>query len=569
MKLEPITLEKQFKSKPFDFQVTDLEASDWINFECGGFYDGKNYFEFRHLSEFVEFILESKKSLNIFAHFGGGYDFLFIIEALLKENVKILQIIPRGSSILSFRIQGNFKQHTFRDSSAILPFGLKKLSEAFDVETKKGEYDHSLNRKYNEEMSAYLKDDCISLYQVLRKYFDSDLIRKAGAATTIASQAQKILRTYLKKPLFSLNDSVNEFCRLACLGGRTEIFKPLGENIHEYDANSLYPYAMKMNMFPTGQAIGTNHFKKNKLGIYKVKVKAPNLHIPIIGVKHDDKLLFPIGNFETYVTSAEIEFAESYGYKFECISGYWFTSSDYIFKDFISDLYKLRQESLPNSVMNVLTKLIMNSSYGKFSIRTNRENITFDETEHGVKEFRELKIDKEIIKLYTKPVELNTFKNAAIGAFILSYARIHMMKLIQPIAEHVYYTDTDSIFTDIKLESSKELGMLKHEKSYNQVCFLLPKTYIAQNDLNDKKITMKGFDKRKLSHLNLNDFKSALHGEFLIKIKHDKSIAKFKSALRYNKLVMHKNSFTKQIKSKYNKREVNLTLNKTYPLKIN
>lgn len=571
MKLEPIPYSKQFKSKPYQFQVTDLEGSDWINFECGGFYDGENYFEFRNLDEFSEHLDNSEKSLNVFAHFGGGYDFLFFINNLLENKIKILQIIPRGSSILSIRIQGKYKQHTLRDSSAILPFSLKTLSNNFNVETKKGEYDHTLNRKYNQEMSDYLKDDCLALYQVLRKYFDSDLIRKVGAATTIASQAQKLLRAYLKKPLFSLPDQVNEFCRLACIGGRTEIFKPIGKNLNEYDANSLYPFAMRENEFPTGQPIGTRSFKKDKLGIYHAKVFAPDMHIPIVGVKHNGKLLFPIGNFETYITSSEMKFAESFGYKFECITGYWFTESEFIFKDFINDLYKIRTESEKNSVMNILTKLIMNSSYGKFNIKTDRENLIFDdsiEDQDTITPFREIETKLGTIEIFAKKVDLNTFKHSAIAAFILAHARIHMMKLIQPIAEHVYYTDTDSIFTDLTLKSGSKLGELKLEQSFKEVCFLLPKTYIAQNSLIDKKIKMKGFDSRKIKHLNFTDFKSALYGEYMISIKHDKTIARFKTALKYKKLLMHKKAFTKRILSAYNKRELNIKLNLTKPLKI-
>jgi hypothetical protein len=547
------------------FQVVDLEARNWIDFIVGGYFDGKNYFEFRDLTEFTDYINESKKSLNIYAHFGGGYDFLFILNNLLENKIEVTQIIPRGSMILSISIKGKYKTHKLRDSCAILPFGLKKLTDNFDVETKKGEYDHSLNRGYNQELCDYLKDDCLGLYQVLQKYFNSPLIRKAGASATIASQAQKILRTYLKAEIHSLSHEVNEFCRLACIGGRTEIFKPLGKDLREYDANSLYPKAMRDNYYPVGKPIGTRKLKRKKLGIYHVKVFAPdNLHIPIVAVKKDKKLLFPLGEFETHITSVELEYAEKFGYKFEVIEGYYWNKKEKLFTEFITDLYRQRLEAGKGSVLEIICKLIMNSSSGKFNIKVDRENLVFD-AEFGETPFRTIKNKLGNIEIFTKKVTLNTFVHSGISAFILAYARIHMMDFIQPIAHNVYYTDTDSIFTDVDLDSSTELGALKLERKYDEACFLLPKTYIAQNN-EYKKVVMKGFDSRKVKVLSLNDFKMALNGESILQVKHDKKIAKFKTALQKNTLLLLKDEFTKQINSGYTKRTIDLLNNTSKPL---
>lgn len=567
MLLEPIPKHKQFKSKPYLFQVVDLEGMDWINFIVGGFYDGKEYWEFKTLNEFTDMVLDSRVPLNIFAHFGGGYDFLFIIQNFLENKVKFRTIIPRGSSILSFSIEGNFKTHHFRDSSAILPFSLKRITEAFNVETKKGEWDHKTTKGYTKELGEYLKSDCLGLYQSLDAYFKSDLVRRSGASSTIASQAQKILRTYLKNPIYPPADKYNELCRAATHGGRTEIFKPAGKKLYEYDINSLYPYVMKVNDFPAGKTVGTSVFKKGFLGIYKVEVDAPNMFLPIIPCKTDKKLLFPIGKFETTCTSVEIEYAEKFGYKFKVLEGCYFTKKEKYFTEFITDLYKLRQTSAKNTVNNTLAKLIMNSSYGKFLIRPDKTNLVFD-AELGAHYFRTINVKDKQIEIFEKAVKLNSFTHAGIGAFILAYARILMHEKMEPLGTEIYYMDTDSCWTTKKLPSSLELGEFKLENEFDEACFILPKTYVAMNK-DFKKIAMKGFDARKIKGYTVDDLKMVLQGDLSLYVPHDKTIAKFKTALMKNSVVMHKKAYAKRIVSVYNKRTLDLKNNTSLPLKLN
>lgn len=567
MRLEPIKLTQQFKNSEMKFQVFDLEARAWIHFIVGGYFDGENYFEFQNLDEFSQFVNESKESLNIFAHFGGGYDFLFMIQNFLENDIQILNMIPRGSSLLSMKVQGLFKTHTFRDSSAILPFSLKKITESFNVETKKGEWNHADTKGYSPELAEYLKSDCLGLYQSLQVFFNFDLIKKAGPATTIASQAQKIFRTYLKDPIYQPSIEHNNLCREAAHGGRTEIFKPIGYDITEYDVNSLYPSVMRDNFFPSGKSYGCSSYKKDKLGVYRVRVTAPEMHLPIIPCKHDDKLLFPVGTFESVITSVELDYALKFGYKFQVIDGCYFEGKTKYFTDFINDLYKLRKSAKKDSVIDILAKLIMNSSYGKFLLRPDKTNLVFD-AEHGAKFFKAIHLKNKSVEIYEQDVELKSFSHAGIGAFILAYARILMHEKMEPLKDDLYYMDTDSCWTKSKLKESPELGEFKKVKTYNEVCFLLPKTYVASAE-GFKKVAMKGFDSRKVQGFTTENLRQVLAGDLSIYVPHDKSIAKLKTALKSNKTVIHKKAFSKRIISTYNKRVVNIKTNTTKPIKLN
>lgn len=552
--LQKITGERK---TPFSFATMDIETMNWTKFIVLGHYDGKTYNEFRQWKRYFKF-LKTEKTTTIFAHFGGKFDFLFVLkESLKNEKIKIINIIPRGSSILCLTIRIGRTDCNFRDSSALLPFSLKSITENFRTNILKGNWDHTKTKGWSPELSKYLKADCISLYESIEKFYQWPLIKKAGPAFTVASQAMRVFRTFLKDDLYNPGKHVNEYSKKAYFGGRTEIFKPFsrkGQRLFEYDVNSLYPYVMRENFFPIGRGSFTYCFERGKLGIYEARVSAPKIHIPVLGILHDKKYIFPIGDFEGTFTSEEINYAKTLGYTFQIKRGIFFEQKEKLFDKFINELYSIRLISEKNSVNDIIAKLLMNSSYGRFGMNLERENITFD-LDEGVKEFRELQINNKTIQLYKKPVTLESFTHTAIAAFVTSYARIHMHKIMHPIAEHVYYTDTDSIFTTKELKSGKALGELKLEAEYESgAVFLLPKTYFALGT-KKKKIAMKGFDKKKIDLFTLEDFKNALEGDLKrFKITNEPKFASLKQALSKNKIVTMTKASEKQLKALYNKR---------------
>jgi hypothetical protein len=120
--------------------------------------------------------------------------------------------------------------------------------------------------------------------------------------------------------------------------------------------------------------------------------------------------------------------------------------------------------------------------------------------------------------------------------------------------------NTDSCYTTQKLETGKALGDLKEEYSAKEAVFILPKTYYIgdgeqDGETFDKKVTMKGFDKKKTQSFNLEDFTSALEGDLrLLRMDEQPKVATFKTALRYGELLMMKND-PKTLKSIHERKE--------------
>lgn len=538
----------------------------------GGFYDGESYQYFTTVKKFINFLVKNidKIPQDIFAHNGGKFDFAFLYSELLKrQDVQVISIIPRGSSVLSIEVKIGDRKIYFRDSLALLPFSLKKLTEAFDVETKKGEWDHSKTTHVTDEMVEYNKSDCIGLHQVLTKFWEQPVVKKSGQAYTIASQALKVFQTFMKDDHDKCGKIVDHFVRGAYFGGRTEIFKPIhntNEKLKEYDINSMYPYVMKEKEYPVGKAIICFDRVPEKLGVYECEVQCPDsLYIPVLGVLLNGKYCFPKGKFTGRWTTSEIDLAISKGYKIKYLRGVYWPESKKIFSEYVDTLYEMRQQAQKGSVQDIVCKLLLNSLYGRFALNCKRENLVFEMTENS-QIYESFEIEGKNVELFKNKVELDSWTYSPWAVFVTSYARIHLYTYFD---DSVFYCDTDSIFTTSTKESSRELGGLKFESEYESAVFLLPKTYSL--DGQKKKIAMKGFEKSLMDQVSHNDFINFFEGELkMLSVKRGPKFCSFKMARKQNKFVTMDKGQSKEIQSKYDKRKIIFVNNMwdTVPLEI-
>jgi hypothetical protein len=71
------------------------------------------------------------------------------------------------------------------------------------------------------------------------------------------------------------------------------------------------------------------------------------------------------------IYSDEMHNAIKFGYEFEILRGYYFEGKDVIFKGYVSELYNLRKDYDKSHPMNFITKILMNSLYGRFGMDDN------------------------------------------------------------------------------------------------------------------------------------------------------------------------------------------------------
>lgn len=566
-KLKPLHEDDSYSRTRPDFVVTDLETIKWTKFLVGGVYgkkDGFRYFKCR--KALLHYLFDTYPSCDVFAHFGGRFDFLFFIDTVLQsDDFKLGTIIPRGSGILCFELYRGEEVICFRDSSALFPFGLEKLTVAFGVQHKKQKIDYDKITKVTPQLLEYLEYDCRGLWESVEKFYNWPVVKKAGGAYTLASQAMRVLRTHLKNPINSLSKNLDSKIRRSYYGGRVEIFRPFYKGkkpLHCYDVNSLYPTVMAANAFPNGFSHVEFDYKPDAVGFYFCDVDVPDdCYCPPLGMTNaDGKYIFPTGTWRELYSIPEINYARSCGVKIKTYTGYLFHSSGYLFKDFVEELFTIKANAEKGGVDETIAKLLLNSCYGRFGINADKEVVVLDDGSEGLRPLREVSIEGRHYHFMTKPVELETFSNVAVAAYVTAYSRIFMHKnYLKPCGKDLYYTDTDSIFTTKKLPTGNGLGDLKLEYSCKSACFLLPKSYVAEGvtglDDADKKVTLKGFDKKKIQHFTVEDFYACLEGDLKrLKIVQEPKFCTFKTALRNKEIVTMTKESTRQIRSQYDKR---------------
>ena len=571
------------------FAVWDIETEGFTgNLVIGGIYDGDDYYTFTEWRNFIETLhkkLPDKTSL--YAHNGGKFDHKHLLAYIDKRSdIKISHFLNiNGSVVFTLTIKG--KRFYLRDSFLHLSRSLKKLCVAFEVDSPKKEFnikDWIKNRcPINEELRDYLYRDCVSLYQVLQKYFSIVEAPKITIASTSFNicckttykgvELEKLLKNFLTK-------DEEQFIRDSYRGGRTEVFKRYtNDSLFHYDVNSLYPFVMKNRDYPYGKhkkIIGNDKCKQaidsGYLGVIKCHINAPNIQYPYLCVHHDGKLLFPVGNWVANITSIEYAKAIELGYKIDIIEGIFYTKKGKLFSNFVDKFYKIKCDS--TGAKRETAKLILNSAYGKYGQRREfNEYITFDEiidNEYDISDYE--KVNDKFYR--SKTIKYTNRKiNPVIATFVTAYARDYLyegMELIFNNGGTVYYVDTDSIFSDIELPKSfiddKKLGYWALEDIADRCMFVAPKQYQYFDSDKQEYITkVKGVTNPKFDMTLFKDLKhrevfnsTRLTGfnEHFKRVSTDKS--KYIGEVRVQKIVT----------ARYSKREFCDDNNNTKPIHI-
>ncbi len=340
-----------------------------------------------------------------------------------------------------------------------------------------------------------------------------------------------------------LSGKIAKDIRLGYTGGAVDVYIPKGPKgvkVKGYDVNSLYPDQMKSNLMPVGKpAFFYGDIRKvepNAFGFFYCNIITPEkLKHPIIQthvkINNVTRTIAPLGTWSDMLFSEEILNAEKYGYKFDILWGYTFEKSN-IFKDYVNFLYNLRSQYSRSDPLNFIAKILLNSLYGRFGMDDNFANINvihkdyFNDFENKFFDQIEDKIDlgDHVIVFCNKLEETNENDNSkhnvsiSIAAAITAYARIHMSQFKNNPKINLYYSDTDSIYTDSDIEENliddKSLGKLKLESTNKRAIFLTPKVYCLETIDSEFIHKVKG-----LSHdikLTFQDFENLLFKDVLI-----------------------------------------------------
>lgn len=447
----------------------------------------------------------------VFAHNGGGWDWLSLVEYLNSDGKKRRQsmtIISASSKMIMLRVSIEHRfTLCFCDSYELLRSSLDKLAK---ILTGKGKVDiggklpHQILAENPKLFWQYVKEDTERLLEVLEKSLDlirGSIVKIDSFGPTVGSTAMKVFKTLgLPKDISTPIDSdVKAFLRSGYVGGRVECFRPgYFPHVNVYDINSLYPFAMATTEVPTtADGFWSTYFDSERCGVYDVSFEQVNRNIPAVLMVHGKGVY----NGEGIYFTPELNLLRSIDRNatFRVKHGYVFLEQGLLFSKYVEKLYGLRLEN-PDSPISMLAKYLLNSLYGKFAQRPEKKQIIcidefvslYDMVANGSR-VTPLSESKDI---YTVSLDSpSSFEHVGIAGMITSAARVALYRGLYGAGKSLIYCDTDSVHCTSKLDSGqvgKALGAYKIEESNCEGIYLGKKLYALRRKDATEKVTVKG-----------------------------------------------------------------------------
>jgi len=439
-----------------------------------GIFDGENFSHFEDIFLCVEFIRQNKGIY--YAHNGGKFDWFFFVKYI--EEGKLLFINGRLSS-------AKIGESELRDSYNLLPVPLRAY--------KKDDFDYSLLKDYQKNKTViieYLKNDCVYLFELVKEF-----ITTYGLSLTIAGSAYKKWKQIYNHSEITDKNYDSTF-RNFYFGGRCQSFANglVKKDMKCYDINSAYPYAM-LFQHPKGSKYFTTK-SENTIKPYSF-VKLICVSKGALPFRDKNGLNFPDDKIarEYFITGHEFLAAKKHGLisGIEILRVYTHLETQ-SFSKYVDYFYNIKQTAAKNSAQYIISKLFLNSLYGKFgqNYEDFQDFYLADIKEKGI-EFEDGKnhyfLSEKVSEtkgIYQAPVLRGNFFNVAVSASITGFVRAYLLEHIIT-ADNPYYCDTDSIICDnLPCKETAELGDWKLEGEFSEGVFLGKKLYFLAGTKENK-----------------------------------------------------------------------------------
>lgn len=421
------------------------------------------------------------------------------------------------------------------DSLKILNFSVADVAKSFGLSMSKGELDYRSYRAPGHNLTNkeidYLKRDVTIMAQALNILFKEKLNSMTMASNSIKYYKKTI---NFKRYFPILGFEIDEKLRRSYKGGWTYLNPLYSEKRVKkgivIDKNSMYPSHMYNDYFPYDHPIYYEgeykkdllyplfiqklscsfKLKKGKLPTIQLKGNCRFLPNEYIETTEDEIVTFTLTNvdLDLFFENYEIDNLVYHdGYKFKQIKG--------IFCKYIDDWMKRKNDSKKegNKGMYTISKLMLNSLYGKFGLNPNIRG-----------KYPYLKEDESIgYKLYDKEIKDSIY--VPVASFITAYSRADIIRSSQKIRDYsinkygidyYIYSDTDSIhclylepeeLSNILDIDDYQLGAWKIETIFKEALFIRQKCYIEKREDNTLNTTIAGLPKKLGKYLTLDNFK--------------------------------------------------------------
>jgi hypothetical protein len=427
------------------------------------------WLKFNTKDQFVDFVLDhlpKKSKLYLIAHnLAFDAQVLGLFPSLREREFELVKLINNQTTNV-----WTFKRETSTliclDNMNFFHCSLKALGESIGVLKS----DMPEMNENDQTWFAYCEQDVKVMTESWRLWLeflrDHDL---GNFGLTIASQAFNAFRHrfMMHEILVHNNETAIEVERNSYHGGRCECFfigKLPKNDYYQLDINSMYPAVMCEYKYPVKLKSCVRELPLSSLNrlleryclISRVVIKTD---LPVYPVRYNNRLCFPVGEFETTLTTEELRYAQYNDHLVHVGRTAIYTGKE-IFKGYVDYFYTCRRdfEANGNLAFAFLCKLMLNSLYGKFGQRSHtwEKVCIMDGLPDGT--WSEWDIEKQRLINYRvingvveKDVgEIEGYNSlVAVAAEVTANARMYLWELIKKAGrKHVYYCDTDSLLVD-------------------------------------------------------------------------------------------------------------------------
>ena len=511
-----------------------------------------NFLYGNNIDDFMNFCMNPKENYVLYFH-NLKFDSEFIFNWLLthdytcikdkkeRDNKTFTTLISDMNQIYSieifFEINGKkTNKVTIYDSLKILNFSVEQIAKDFDLPIRKLDLDYTAKREIGHVLTEheidYIRNDVEIMSRALDYMFKTDLKKMTIGGDALFDYKRMISSFTHYFPV--LPYEIDQDIRQSYRGGFTylnDCYKgaTLGAG-WVLDVNSLYPSVMYNEVLPFGEPLFFDgkyeedklyplyvqqifvsfNLKKNKIPTVQLKNNSDFIPTEYISTTNGQCVTLVLTNvdLELFLEHYDIEYIKYInGWKFKGLRG--------LFKDYIDKwtTVKIESKKQNNLAMYRISKLMLNSLYGKFGLNPNIRSKYPTLDENGIVNYRFYERETR------EPIYI------PMASFITSYARNKTIRTSQAIKEYsienygvdyYIYSDTDSIhtlFTDTEILKQfvdiddYRLGAWKLESQFIKGKYLRAKSYIEMSPEGKLNCTVAGLPKN-LGHLvDFDNFK--------------------------------------------------------------
>ena len=504
------------------------------------------------IEDFINWCANKKYNYTVYFHnlkFDGEYIFNYLLkngyELITDKKYRrdktftcLISGMGQFYSIEIFFTVGNHRVNkvTIYDSLKILNMSVDVIAKQFDLPIRKLEIDYKQFREVGHELTSeeidYIRNDVEIMSRALKIMFDLGLTKMTIGSCALHNYRNMIDNFNKYYPEIPLE--LDQDIRLSYKGGFTYLNPIYKEKEVEagivLDVNSLYPSVMKNCYLPFGNPIYFSgkyeynflyplyiqrlscsfELKEGKIPTVQLKNNPSYNPIEYLTTSNGDIITLTLTNIDLKL------FLENYNVENLVFDGGWkFKQTRNLFDNYINiwSGNKIQAKKDGNKALYMISKLMLNSLYGKFAKNPyNRSKYPF------INELGEVCYrlgEKEIGKGLYIPI----------GTFITSYARERTIRTSMAIRDYTLekygkdyyiYSDTDSIhMLELPEEELKQfididdykLGYWKLESKFKRGKFIRQKCYIEEDYEGKLNVTVAGLPKRLGKYVTFDNFK--------------------------------------------------------------